>query len=57
MSSLIRRFLTDESGATAIEYGLIAALIFLVIVSAVGLFASRATAMFEYIATTIAAAI
>ena len=27
MTTLIRRFLTDESGATAIEYGLIAALI------------------------------
>ena len=27
MSKFINRFLTDESGATAIEYGLIAALI------------------------------
>ena len=31
---LIRRFLADESGATAIEYGLIVGLISLAIVSA-----------------------
>ena len=33
--SLLRRFLNDESGATAIEYGLIAALIAVVVVTAV----------------------
>jgi len=33
---LIRRFLTDTSGATAIEYGLIAALISMAIVVGVG---------------------
>ena len=27
MTNLVRRFLKDESGATAIEYGLIAALV------------------------------
>jgi pilus assembly protein Flp/PilA len=53
MGSLFRRFLVDERGATAIEYGLIVALIFLVIVSAVTLFSDRATAMFTYISTTI----
>jgi pilus assembly protein Flp/PilA len=57
MIPLIRRFLTDERGATAIEYGLICGLIFLVIITAVTLFASRATAMFDYISATIAAAI
>lgn len=31
---MIHRFLRDESGGTAIEYGLICCLIFLVIVSA-----------------------
>lgn len=39
MTKLINRFLKDESGATAIEYGLIAALIAVVIIggaSAVG---------------------
>ena len=35
MSKFVSRFLKDESGATAIEYGLIAALIAAVIVTAV----------------------
>ncbi len=35
MSALILRFFRDETGATAIEYGLIAAGIALVIISAV----------------------
>ncbi len=33
MSKLISRFLKDESGATAIEYGLIAALISVAIIA------------------------
>jgi pilus assembly protein Flp/PilA len=33
--TMMKRFLKDESGATAIEYGLIAALIAVVIVGAV----------------------
>lgn len=36
MSKFVTRFLKDESGATAIEYGLIVALIAVVIVAAVG---------------------
>jgi pilus assembly protein Flp/PilA len=35
MSKFATRFLKDESGATAIEYGLIAALIAVVIIGAV----------------------
>ena len=35
MSKFIARFLKDESGATAIEYGLIVALIAFVIIGAV----------------------
>ena len=35
MTKFISRFAKDESGATAIEYGLIAALIAVVIISAV----------------------
>ena len=35
MKNLFARFAKDESGATAIEYGLIAALIAVVIISAV----------------------
>jgi pilus assembly protein Flp/PilA len=35
MSKFVSRFMNDESGATAIEYGLIAALIAVVIITAV----------------------
>ena len=35
MSKFVTRFLKDESGATAIEYGLIVALIAVVIIAAV----------------------
>jgi len=35
MSKFVTRFLKDESGATAIEYGLIVALIAVVIITAV----------------------
>jgi pilus assembly protein Flp/PilA len=35
MSALVRKFWTDETGATAIEYGLLAAGISLVIISVV----------------------
>ncbi|NIX78386.1 Flp family type IVb pilin [Microvirga terricola] len=36
MKSLVTRFVKDESGATAIEYGLIAGLISVVIIAALG---------------------
>ena len=35
MTTFVSKFMSDESGATAIEYGLIAALIAVVIISAV----------------------
>ncbi len=35
MSKVLRNFMKDENGATAIEYGLIAALIAVVIITAV----------------------
>ena len=35
MSNFVSRFVKDESGATALEYGLIVALIAVVIISAV----------------------
>jgi pilus assembly protein Flp/PilA len=37
MSKFVDRFLSDESGATAIEYGLIAALVAVVLVGALTL--------------------
>ena len=41
------RFLKDESGATAIEYGLIAALIAVAIIGAVGTVGSATSSAFE----------
>jgi pilus assembly protein Flp/PilA len=47
------RFLADESAATAIEYAVICACMFLAIVGAVTTFASRATNMFNEIASNV----
>jgi pilus assembly protein Flp/PilA len=44
-------FLKDESGATAIEYGLIAAGISVVIVASVNTIGSKLNASFQYILT------
>jgi pilus assembly protein Flp/PilA len=44
---MIWKFLSDESGATAIEYGLIAALIALAIIAAVGQTGQRLVALFQ----------
>ena len=48
MTSL-QRFLSDESGATAIEYGLIAALVAVAIIGAVTVLGDRITATFTAI--------
>ena len=53
MSKFATRFLKDESGATAIEYGLIAALIAVVIISAVGLVGTNLKATFSSISSSI----
>lgn len=50
MKNLVSRFLADESGATAIEYGLIAAGIAVVIIAAVQLVGSNLSGTFNYIA-------
>ena len=57
MASLSRRFLKDETGATAIEYGLIASLVFLVIVTSVTVFGNKTSAKMQYVSDAIAAAI
>ncbi len=46
MSKFVTRFLKNESGATAIEYGLIAALIAIVLVTAMGLMNTELTGAF-----------
>jgi pilus assembly protein Flp/PilA len=50
MKNLVSRFVKDESGATAIEYGLIAAGISVVIITAVGAVGTNLTGTFNYIA-------
>jgi Flp pilus assembly pilin Flp len=47
------RFRTDSSGATAIEYGLIAALTFLTFVGALRLYGERMNVMYEFIGSKI----
>lgn len=49
----ILQFLKDESGATAIEYGLIAAGISVVIIASVNAIGSTLNAKFQYIADTL----
>ncbi|MGX1746262.1 MULTISPECIES: Flp family type IVb pilin [unclassified Brevundimonas] len=47
MRNFISRFAKDESGATAIEYGLIAALIAVAIIVAVGSLGGKLKGTFE----------
>jgi pilus assembly protein Flp/PilA len=49
MRRFIGRFLRDDSGATAIEYGLICGLIFLAIVTAITAFTDATGVMYEKI--------
>ncbi|MCY1382689.1 Flp/Fap pilin component [compost metagenome] len=51
-----RRFLRDEEGVTAIEYGLIAALIAVVIIVAVRLVGTNLDAVFDRIGLCLSAA-
>ena len=55
MKTIFSRFLKDESGATAIEYGLIAGLIAVVIITAVTAVGSDLTGTFEEISTGLGA--
>ncbi len=50
MVSLLKRFAKDESGATAIEYGLIAALIAVVIISVLTTIGGNLTTKFTAVA-------
>jgi pilus assembly protein Flp/PilA len=53
MSRFVTRFLNDESGATAIEYGLIAALIAVVIIGAVTSVGSKVQSTFTSVAAAL----
>jgi pilus assembly protein Flp/PilA len=51
--NMFSRFLRDESGATAIEYGLIAAGIAVVIITAVQLIGTNLSSTFQSVATAV----
>lgn len=53
MSKFVTRFVKDRSGATAIEYGLIAGLISVVIITAVTTVGTNLSAKFTTIATAL----
>jgi pilus assembly protein Flp/PilA len=53
MKTLVLNFLRDDAGATAIEYGLIAALIAVVIIGAVQLVGSNLNTTFSTIAAKV----
>jgi pilus assembly protein Flp/PilA len=53
MTKLLSRFYKDESGATAIEYGLIAALIALAIIAGAGAVGSQLSLKFNSISDTL----
>lgn len=50
MTKFISKFVKDESGATAIEYGLIAALIAVVIIAAVTTLGTKLSGTFSTVA-------
>ncbi len=56
LSEKIRKFAADESGVTAIEYGLIAAGIAVAIITAVGLLGTELSNMFDAVAAAVAPA-
>jgi pilus assembly protein Flp/PilA len=53
MFKLVRRFVRDESAATAIEYGLIAALIAIVIITGVKSVGTKLSTTFTTLSTNL----
>ena len=56
MKTLVSRFVNDQSGVTAIEYGLIAGLISVVIIASVTLVGTSLQTIFGQISTALAGA-
>ncbi len=50
---MITKFFNDESGATAIEYGLIAALVAVVIIAGLGFLGTTLNTKFSSVATEV----
>jgi pilus assembly protein Flp/PilA len=53
MSKFVTRFLKDESGATAIEYGLIAALVAVVLVTALSAMGNKLSGTFNTVSNNL----
>jgi pilus assembly protein Flp/PilA len=53
MREAFRRFLTDTRGATAVEYSVICACIFLAVIAAVVNFGSAASNMFNHVSNAV----
>ena len=53
MKNLFSRFVADESGVTAIEYGLIAALVAVIIIGAVSTVGTNLKATFSTVANSL----
>lgn len=51
MSNILARFVKDESGATAIEYGLIASLVAVAAIAAMTTVGGKLTGMFDFVGT------
>jgi pilus assembly protein Flp/PilA len=56
MTKLIRKFVADESGATAIEYGLIAALVAVAAIIALGNLGDELNSIFNKVSSTLKSA-
>jgi pilus assembly protein Flp/PilA len=57
MFATLRKFGRDESGATAIEYGLIAALVSVAAIGALTTLGTSLSSMFSYVATQLSSAV
>jgi pilus assembly protein Flp/PilA len=57
MTNLVRRFLRDEAGVTAIEYGLIAALISVVCITAMTTAGTELKAVYTSIGSSLSTAL
>ncbi len=55
MTNVFARFVKDESGATAIEYGLIAALVAVICITGLTTLGTKLTALFSGVAAKLVA--
>lgn len=53
MKNITKRFIADESGATAIEYGLVAAMMGIAVVAIFKAFGTKMTTAFETLGTSL----